>query len=448
MSASTDQSDSQGGEAYKRRLVLVGAVLLYNVALTLLLPLILFYFLWRALSDRGYASGYRQRLGWVNGMHTRPIWLHCASVGEVNASAPLLQKLQKRFFFTALLFSCLTPTGKDRLQAVCPNHTVNYLPIDWPPFLLLFFLRVRPCALILVERDLWPNLLLFCRLFDIPVAVVNARMNEGSLQSYLRIDRLLSPLLRRVYVVAQEEEDAARFKQLGVCPERMVVAGNLKFDISISEPEKQLVLDYRNSTHADGHRFTWLAASTHRGEDEVVLDVHRRLLEKHPRALLVLAPRHPERFQSVAEQAEVAGLSVVRASNGGFDKLQAETQVLLIDRMGELFTSFGVAEIAFIGGSLVPVGGHNALEAAVWACPVLSGPHVYNARATADGLHAAGALQWVMDGDELFQALDDAAANTDELQQRGESARRYLESKAGATDDTVEVVKSMWEQAQ
>lgn len=353
------------------------------------------------------APAYAKRIGerFTLGMPTlQPggIWVHAVSVGESIAAAPMIRALLERYPALPITVTCMTPTGSERIQALFANeaHIQHcYLPYDLPCAAARFLERVQPKLAVIMETELWPNHIHQCAKRGIPVALANGRLSQRSAKGYGRFSKLTAPMLAEMSLLAvQTEAEAQRFRDLGARPESVEVTGSIKFDLTIDPQLLQRATELRSQWQTQD-RPVWIAASTHEGEDEVVLDAHRRLLANHPDALLILVPRHPERFNSVFELCQHEGFATVRRSTGA--NVDAQTSVLLGDTMGELLFLYATADSAFVGGSLVPNGGHNLLEPAALAKPVLSGPHLFNFLDIAAQLREAGALAEVDDAEGL-----------------------------------------------
>ncbi|MGQ9485187.1 MAG: 3-deoxy-D-manno-octulosonic acid transferase [Desulfosoma sp.] len=356
----------------------------YNVALSTSWPLLWLYYRLRQAASGKYASSYRFRLGlWLPprlGTVCSPVWIHALSVGEVLSAVPLVHQLRVTHPQQALVFSVATEKGFAVAQKEIGPFvtTVFYLPHDHLWNMTRFVRHVRPAAFILVETDLWPNLLWTLKKRHVPVLMVNARLSLRSfsrLQRFRPLSRRLLASVDRIYV--QSKEDARRFAALGVPWPRLRVAGNLKFDLALFQKRKYSQRALTPALVLKDRRPLWIAGSTHDGEEATVLKAHKSLLRRHPRALLVLAPRHVERGPRLAALCEALGLRWAMRSRG--DGVNA-AQVLILDSIGELAALYPLAQGAFIGGSLVPFGGHNPLEAAVHGVPCCWGPYLDNFR--------------------------------------------------------------------
>ncbi len=376
---------------------------LYTALFYLGLPLVAIRLWLRARKAPAYAKriGERFTLGMPT-LQPGGIWVHAVSVGESIAAAPMIRALLERYPALPITVTCMTPTGSERIQALFANEARIqhcYLPYDLPCAAARFLDRVQPKLAVIMETELWPNHIHQCAKRGIPVALANGRLSQRSAKGYGRFSKLTAPMLAEMSLLAvQTEAEAQRFRDLGARPESVEVTGSIKFDLTIDPQLLQRAADLRSQWQAQD-RPVWIAASTHEGEDEVVLDAHRRLLANHPDALLILVPRHPERFNSVFDLCQREGFATVRRSTGA--NVDAQTSVLLGDTMGELLFLYALADSAFVGGSLVPNGGHNLLEPAALAKPVLSGPHLFNFLDIAAQLREAGALAEVDDAEGL-----------------------------------------------
>lgn len=376
---------------------------LYTALFYLGLPLVAIRLWLRARKAPAYARRIGERFSY--GMPTlQPggIWVHAVSVGESIAAAPMIRALLQRYPTLPITVTCMTPTGSERIQALFANEPRIqhcYLPYDLPCAAARFLDRAQPKLAVIMETELWPNHIHQCAKRGIPVALANGRLSERSARGYGRFSKLTAPMLAEMsFFAIQTETEAQRFRNLGARAETVEVTGSIKFDLTIDPQLLQRAAELRGQWQAL-ERPVWIAASTHEGEDEVVLDAHRRLLANHPDALLILVPRHPERFNSVFELCQREGFATVRRSTGA--NVDAQTSVLLGDTMGELLFLYALADSAFVGGSLVANGGHNLLEPAALAKPVISGPHLFNFLDIAAQLREAGALAEVDDAEGL-----------------------------------------------
>jgi 3-deoxy-D-manno-octulosonic-acid transferase len=401
----------------------------YNLLLYGLLPLILLRLYWRGRNNPDYRRRWGERFGLFPAL-SKPgcLWVHAVSVGEARAALPLIRALLERYPEHGVLVTTTTPTGSRQVQNALQDRVSHvYLPYDVPGAVARFLARTRPRLAVIMETELWPNLFRQCAAAGIPLVVANARLSERSARGYGRLPRFTAAVLARTTLIAaQSEADAARFRALGA--PRARVLGNLKYDLTLPPelPEHGRAL----RRMLGENRPVWIAASTHPGEDEQILDAFIRLRRGFPDLLLVLVPRHPERFAPVAQLCERRGLNLVRRS--GRRPCTADTAVFLGDSMGELLLFYGAADVAFVGGSLVPHGGQNPLEAALLGLPVLWGPHMFNFAEISQGLLAAQAARQVADAEELAEAVGHWLNDRSARQAAGRRARETLAAQRGA----------------
>ena len=416
---------------------------LYTLLFHLGLPLVAIRLWLRARKAPAYARRIGERFA-INlpAMQPGGIWVHAVSVGESIAAAPMIRALLERYPQLPITVTCMTPTGSERIQALFagePRIQHCYLPYDLPWAAARFLERVKPRLGVIMETELWPNHIHQCAKRGIPVALANARLSARSAKGYARFSGLTRPMLEEMSLIAvQTEAEAERFRLLGARPECVEVTGSIKFDLSI-DPQLPIKAAALREQWQALERPVWIAASTHEGEDEILLSAHRQLLASYPNGLLILVPRHPERFNSVFQLCQREGFATVRRSSG--EPVVAQTQVLLGDTMGELLFLYALADIAFVGGSLVPNGGHNLLEPAALAKPVLSGPHLFNFLEIAAKLREAAALEEVEDAQglaltvqRLFELPQDAqrmaAAGLNVMQLNQGALQRLLDGLA------------------
>ncbi|MDI5889854.1 lipid IV(A) 3-deoxy-D-manno-octulosonic acid transferase [Halomonas rhizosphaerae] len=412
----------------------------YAAVLYLLAPLI-----WRRVWREQLPGRPRsERLGLIPsvGQGERTLWLHCASVGEVQAARPLIEALRQRWPGHRLVITTMTATGAERVLALAGsrqdsgavaevNH--HFVPLDFPGAARRFVARLRPELAIFFETELWPNLLAACDRSGVPVAVVNGRLSPRAWRGYCRLRPLMAEALSHVaWLAAKSEADARRYADLGMAPARTTVVGSLKFDIGTGGEAREVSDRLRTRL---GSRPVWVAGSTHPGEDEQVLAAHARLRERLPDALLVLVPRHPRRFDAVAALCRQEGLTLARRSRDEWP--QDDTAVYLGDSMGELLTFYGAVDLAFVGGSLVPIGGHNLLEPAALGTPVLSGPALANFEDVAEVMRGAGALVEVDDAETLTAELLRLFDDREERHRLAEAGRAVVAANRGALARTL-----------
>ena len=412
---------------------------LYSAALYVLVPITLYHLIWRGFRQRAYFHRWSERYAnYPERGPSAPLWLHAVSVGEVNAAAPLVDRLRQLRPDLRLVITTITPTGSERVRTLWGDAVTHvYLPYDLPGAVGRFLDHFRPALALIVETELWPNLLFGCRDRGIPTHILNARLSARSLRGY----RVLAPLIRRALrtvrlVAAQSRDDAHRFVMLGAQPERVQVSGNLKFDMA---PVDAAAFAAEFATHRAGAGPVWIAASTHEDEEAAVLDAHRRLRQSQPDALLLWAPRHPERFRAVAQRAGETGFAVAMRSEQRWP--QAGTQVFVIDTLGELARFYACAGVAFVGGSLQAIGGHNLLEPAATGTAILSGPHLHNFADIAKRLREAEAMRIVDDAAALAAALLELFADDVARERMAANAQHLLQAGRGALERTMALIE-------
>jgi 3-deoxy-D-manno-octulosonic-acid transferase len=409
------------------------ARLVYSMLFYLLLPIILGRLLFRAIKAPAYTKRWTQRFGFVASTKVpkETIWLHAVSVGETLAAVPLVKALQEKYPDHRLMMTCMTPTGSERIKAAFGDSVDHsYAPYDMPDAVARFLNRIQPSLLIIMETELWPNTIAACHKRNIPVLLANGRLSEKSANAYRRIAPLVRTMLTELTAVAaQHKDDGARFTDLGLAEGSLCITGNIKFDLSLDqltiEKARELLAEWRGVSE----RPILLAASTHHGEDEIILQAFAKVKTEIDNLLLVLVPRHPERFNQVAELCAAAGFTLARRSSEG--SLNG-ADILLGDTMGELMTFFGACDIAFVGGSLVPTGGHNIIEPAAWGVPVLTGPHLFNFSEASQLLLDGDAMQICHSADQMAEQVVKLLKNQTQRAEMGAAAQRIASANRGA----------------
>lgn len=416
----------------------------YSAIFYLLLPLVVLRLLWRALKAPEYAKRWAERFGFIPRMSAQPrIWLHAVSVGETLAAVPMIKQLLARYPEHQLLITTTTPTGSERVQALFSDDARiehSYAPYDLPDCLYRFLNRVQPSLFVVMETELWPNTIAACHKRAIPSVVANARLSAKSARGYEKFSALTKPMLKAIDCVAvQNAVDGQRFLDLGLPASQLSVTGSIKFDLDLSDALCAQATTLKQQWSGDGQRLIWLVASTHPGEDEQILDAFSAVHQQCSDALLVLVPRHPERFDSVFELCQSRGFATQRRSQ--IASPSASSSVFLGDTMGELLLFFGASDIAFVGGSFVPVGGHNLIEPAAWSLPVLSGPNLHNFAEVEQLLTDANALLIARDSQELslqvLALLDDGSRRLE----MGRAAKQVAEANRGALARLLDLIE-------
>jgi 3-deoxy-D-manno-octulosonic-acid transferase len=413
---------------------------LYTFLLYLAMPFIFLRLFWRSRKLRDYRLRLGERLGFYPYKLEQSLWVHAVSVGETIAAVPLIKSLKAKYPDLPLLVTTMTPTGAARVKAAF-GDTVHhaYLPYDMPGAINRFLQTMNPVACIIMETELWPNMLTACAKKNIPVCLTNARLSEKSAAGYGRIASLTKEMLEHVTrICACGQADAERFQALGAGDNQLSITGNLKFDLVLPDGLLEQALQLRNKLGSE--RFVWIAASTHEGEEEVILAAHQLLCEAHPDALLILVPRHPDRFDEIAELAN-ADFNVSRRSSN--DVIGKGTQVYLGDTMGEMLLMYGASDVAFVAGSLIPRGGHNILEPAALSKPIVTGEHLFNFTEICNKFFQAGALIKVTDADALASQLKSFLSDELGRQEQGKRAREVMDTNRGALARQLNVIESV-----
>lgn len=410
----------------------------YSALWYLLLPF-LFLRLWlRGRKAPAYRQRWAERMAWGYrpGTLKNSLWVHAVSVGETLAAAPLIERLLVDHPDTPLLVTTTTPTGSERVTALFGDRVTHvYCPWEVPGALRRFMRAFDPQLLVVLETELWPNLCAAAKRHGAKLMLMNGRLSEKSYRGYSKLPRLVRPMMAQFDALAvQTPVEADRYVALGAWPERVHAIGSVKFDMTLDDALRDRAAALRAEM---GTRPVWIAASTHPGEDAPVLAAHKAVLADHPDALLVLVPRHPERFNDVAAQIRGEGLTLARRSA---EESPADVQVYLADTMGELLMLFGTADLAFVGGSLMPVGGHNLLEPAAWEKPVLTGPHLHNFTAISQLLDGAGGLSVVQNETDLAATLLALFDDADCCRQQGQAAAGVVEANRGALEKGLQLI--------
>ena len=415
--------------------------ILYSMVLYLSAPLVLLNLLLRGLKNRAYLERLPERFG-----HTPPlksvqpvIWIHAVSVGEVQASGPLVKRLLRSCPRYQVLLTTTTPTGAAQVESVFAGAVEHrYLPYDLPHGISLFLRRIDPRLLIIMETEIWPNLLHHCRRRGVPALLVNARLSSASYHGYLRLRRFSASAVQSLsHIAARGAADAERFLALGADPANVSIAGNLKFDIETEDDIERQAQSLRQTLAAG--RPVWIAASTHAGEEEMVLEAFNRVRETLAASLLIIAPRHPERFDKVYDLCRRRGMEVVRRSAAA-NAVPRATDVYLLDTLGELPLFYASADAAFVGGSLAPAGGHNVLEPARLGVPLICGEHTANFAEIIDLFKSADALLTVTDATQLAAAVIRLLTDAELRRTLGGRGQRLVRQNKGALDRVMELL--------
>ena len=401
--------------------------------------------LWRSLRVQAYRQRWPERFGYIPPVgHNRTIWLHAVSVGEVQAALPLLQSLRENYAGVPLVVTTTTPTGSERVSKGLGDDVIHvYVPYDLPGAVRRFIERARPCIAIIMETELWPNLYYYCHRENIPIIVANARLSERSARRYKIFRELTRQTLQQVSAYAvQSEADAARLVELGADVSAIHVTGNIKFDIKMPASLYEQAQALRREWGQD--RPVWIAARTHDGEDELVLKALAVIRHQLPQVLLVLVPRHPERFERVASLCSKQGYKVMMRS--AHQICDSATDIVLGDTMGELRLFYGASDVAFVGGSLIPSGGHNVLEPAAMRLPVVFGPYMFNFDEISRLLLESGAAARINNFEELGHTVTTLLTDTSRRLETGEKAYQVVEGNRGALARMLAIIDRYYRQ--
>jgi len=416
-----------------------GSLRLYSLLWWCLLPFVVVRLLWRSRREPGYLKHLAERFAFYSVQPSAPlIWVHAVSVGETRAAEPLLRALLSEYPNHQILLTHMTPTGRAAGKALFGNEPrliQAYLPYDTLSMMVRFVQHFQPRLCVLMETEVWPALIQACKAADVPVALVNARLSERSLRRGQRFAGLLGRAAGQLSLVAaQSDADAQRLRMMGV--RDVQVTGNLKFDVTVPAG---MIAAGESLRQQIGARPVLLCASTREGEEALLLNGYMKATLP-PDLLLMIVPRHPQRFSEVAKLFEDQGLRVVCKSQLRGAAVPADTQLLIGDTMGEMFAYYDASDLAFIGGSLLPTGGQNLIEACACGKPVLLGPHTYNFAQASEDAIAQGAAIRVYDAAQIFKMTFELLVDQDRLQNMSQAARRFAENEGGATQNTLELL--------
>ncbi len=414
----------------------------YTLVVYFLTPFVLLRLFFLGFKNPAYRLRWLERFGfplWSN--DNKPVlWIHAVSVGEVNAATPIINRLFERYSQYQILVTTVTPTGAITVeQHFGKDITHLYLPYDLPFAVKRFLKIIKPSLLITMETEIWPNLYNACECSDIPILIINARLSEKSSKGYRLVSGLMKQTLMKVNVIAaQTRRDADRFISFGADKNKVFVTGNLKFDITIPHSITEQAQSLKR--YFSVNRPVWIAASTQEGEEEIVLKAHKTVLKKYPDAILILAPRHPERVNKVVTLCEAAGVKYIKRTEQR--NFSSELNVYILDTLGELQLHYAASQLAFVGGSLVNTGGQNMMEPASLALPVITGPYTYNFIEISELLSAAGALARVSTVNTLSQAVCRLLGDANLRHNIGEKGRLVIESNKGNINSLMVIIES------
>ncbi len=405
------------------------------------MPLILLRLVFRGIKSPDYFKRWSERFGNVTPLtNTKPvIWVHAVSVGEVEASKPLIVALQTNYPNHQLLVTTMTPTGSARVKTAFKGSVSHcYLPYDLPFAINKFLNATHPEFGVLMETEIWPNIIDHCHRRNTPLVLANARLSERSQKGYQRFAQFSKSVLNQLTLIAaQSPADQQRFQEIGVASEKVFAVGNVKFETTLPPSLKEQAESMR--TLWDRNRPVWIAASTHEGEDEMILNASRHVRSHFPDLLVIIVPRHPERFDRVTALCQRTGFVTLRRSEQ--KPCSSKIQVLVVDTMGELPMFYATADVAFVGGSLVPHGGHNVLEPAALGRATITGPHYFNFNDISKQFLAANALIEVADTEQLATTVTALLENPAKRTEMGEAGLKIISQNQGATSRIMNLIK-------
>ena len=409
----------------------------YSLFLYIISPAIFVHLWLRGQRASAYRKRWAERLGiYGKDLQAKTVVIHCASVGEIIAASPLIKQLMADYPQQKITITCNTPTGSEQIVKIFGDAVQHiYLPLDFHGSVKRFLNKLKPAAVIILETELWPNLMMQANGRNIPLLVLNARLSEKSVKGYQLITPLSFELMRSITMLAgHNQSDVDRFKSLGLKDSQATVVGSIKFDIELSRQVKESAKQLKQSLN--NYHFIWVAGSTHPGEHEQVIAAHKQLCKLKEKSLLIIAPRHPEQFDKVAD--------ILRDEKIAFGQWSAkdlvDQSVLLANSMGEMLTFFGAAQCAFIGGSLIDRGGHNPLEAAAMGIPVITGPSYYNFKHIFPQLIAKNACTEVHDSSTLSEQLANYASSPEQAKLNGKEGLEIVQSNCGAIEKTFNIL--------
>ncbi|MEW6999020.1 lipid IV(A) 3-deoxy-D-manno-octulosonic acid transferase [Colwelliaceae bacterium BS250] len=415
---------------------------LYQLCILLLTPVLILVFLVRSINHKEYRQRISERFGWISsGLKSGGIVVHAASVGEVIAAKPFVEKLIAEYPNTAITVTTFTPTGSAQVIKSFQNRVQHcYLPLDISFCVHLFFKFLKPQALILMETELWPTLIQRCHKSNVKLLLINGRLSAKSLKSYQKLTWLITPALNKFdAILCQSSDNADHFITLGAEPKLVSSSGNLKYDISVTDDMQEKITELQQYISSD--RKVIVVGSTHEGEELQMLSAYKELKAEYPELLMVLVPRHPERFNAVAQLCESQGLNVIKRSDQS--ELTNATDVWLIDTLGELFACYALSDICVVAGSFSGVGGHNPLEAALFAKPIVVGTNMANFKDVNAKLKAANGIVQLDDNATLGRELMAIFANETKQQELGQQALSVVIANQGATNTSVKLLQQL-----
>lgn len=414
--------------------------IIYTLLLYLIQPFVWLKLLWRSRKAPAYRQRWLERYGFCkNKVKPNGILVHAVSVGETIAAIPLIKALQQKYPQLPITVTTMTPTGSERVKSLLKDSVSHvYLPYDLPGAIKRFLKTTKPKIVIIMETELWPNLISQCYKQKIPLIIANARLSERSAARYGKLGKAVKQLFSKISMVAaQNQQDGERFVSLGLPADHLAITGSIKFDINLSNEQRQKINQLKQQWQLN--RPVLIAASTHSGEDEIILTAFKKLLLKHANLLLILVPRHPERFKTVEKLISDSGFNYLKRSTNQIPTEQ--TQIVLGDTMGELLELYAMADIAFVGGSLVKQGGHNPLEPALHHIAIITGEYFFNFQVICEQLiEAQGMIVCTNSADDLYSSIDCLLNDNSSRNQLGENAYLVLKQNQGALSRLLTVI--------
>jgi 3-deoxy-D-manno-octulosonic-acid transferase len=419
---------------------------LYSLLTAVLTPIVLFRLAMRGVKAPAYFRRWRERFGvFPKPNIEKSILIHAVSVGEVNAAIPLIKALMETYKDYDFVITTVTPTGSDRVQQIFGNQVFHlYLPYDLPGAVKRFLKKIKPHLAVVMETEIWPNLFRFCQKKGIPIVVANARLSELSLKGYKWVQSLARMAVNNTkYVAAQTNTDAERMIRLGCDADKIYVVGSLKFDIIIEDDIREKGKTISN--HFKKDRLIWIAASTHQDDEKELIGAYIHLKQKYPQLLLIVVPRHPERFQITTQAFKSKGFNTQLRSE--CQLCDEDADVFIVDSMGEMLEFYAASDIAFVGGSIANIGGHNVLEAAVFELPVLVGPNTHNFAEITQLLHDCGGSKLVRTADDIIIYMQSLIENPEVREQMGKAAFELVQKNRGAVQLTMKLIENALNQS-
>jgi 3-deoxy-D-manno-octulosonic-acid transferase len=418
----------------------------YNLVLILLLPLGILKLLLKSDKTKGQRNRNRERFGLIGKPTKQGILVHCVSVGEVNAAKNIVLCLQQRHPELAITISTTSSTGAKQARAVFLDSVQHvYLPVDIPICMWLFFHKLRPKLVLVTEVEIWPNMLHQCFRLAIPAVLINGRMTNESVKNYQHLAFLFRPSLRKFSLICtQGQQDFDNFLRLGVYKPNLTLTNNMKFDLELDVQDDTKATALKRQLGIN-EQAVFVAGSTHDQEETMCLDAFKKLRKTHRNAVLIIVPRHPHRFEKVAQLCQATGYLVTKLSEMNDQPLQTAPDILVVDAMGMLKACYQLASCAFVGGSFVPKGGHNALEPALYAVPTMMGPSIFNNPVICDALASAGGLKILSAPEQIADTALEWLNNVDIAQRAGLANKRVIEQNRGAIEQTLEAIGGVFE---